>query len=103
MRRGRLGTEGEGEGRGTPTGGPSGEVELELDGEVVRVPEGITVAAALLGGGRPNFRRSVRGAPRGPLCGMGTCQECRVTIDGVPHRRSCLEVVRAGMRVATGG
>lgn len=79
------------------------EVEIEIDGEAVRVLEGITVAAALMGGGCANFRTSVGGAPRGPLCGMGTCMECRVTIDGVPHRRACLEVVRAGMRVATDG
>ena len=28
---------------------------------------------------------------------MGTCFECRVTIDGEPHRRACLEPVREGM------
>jgi sarcosine oxidase subunit alpha len=32
---------------------------------------------------------------------MGACHECRVTIDGVPHRRSCLETVREGMEVWT--
>ncbi len=42
------------------------------------------------------LRRSATGEPRGPLCGMGTCFECRVTIDGVPHRRSCAEIVRDG-------
>jgi sarcosine oxidase subunit alpha len=78
-------------------------VEIEVNGAAVRVPEGITVAVALLNLGETRLRDSVRGAPRGPLCGMGTCQECRVTIDGVPHRRACLEVVRPGMRVVTGG
>jgi NADPH-dependent 2,4-dienoyl-CoA reductase/sulfur reductase-like enzyme len=34
---------------------------------------------------------------------MGTCFECRVTIDGEPHRRACLETVREGMHVATRG
>jgi sarcosine oxidase subunit alpha len=34
---------------------------------------------------------------------MGTCHECRVTVDGVPHRRACLEIVREGMEVQTGG
>jgi NADPH-dependent 2,4-dienoyl-CoA reductase/sulfur reductase-like enzyme len=30
---------------------------------------------------------------------MGTCFECRVTIDGEPHHRACLETVREGMEV----
>jgi sarcosine oxidase subunit alpha len=32
---------------------------------------------------------------------MGTCYECRVTIDGVAHRRACLVVVTEGMHVTT--
>ena len=45
--------------------------------------------------------RSVSGEPRAPLCGMGTCYECRVTIDGVAHRRACLVTVADGMHVTT--
>jgi len=47
------------------------------------------------------FRRSVTGEPRGPLCGMGICFECRVTIDGVPHSRSCQTPCADGMEVRT--
>ncbi len=61
-----------------------------------------TLAAALLGAGVLRFRSSVDGAPRAPLCGMGTCFECRVTVDGEPHRRACLVEVAAGMRVECG-
>ena len=50
-----------------------------------------------------HFRTSVTGQARAPLCGMGTCFEWRVTIDGVPHQRSCLVPVRDGMTVVTGG
>jgi sarcosine oxidase subunit alpha len=32
---------------------------------------------------------------------MGTCYECRVTIDGVAQRRACLVPVAEGMHVAT--
>ncbi len=32
---------------------------------------------------------------------MGICFECRVTIDGMAHRRACMEIVRAGMDVRT--
>lgn len=76
-------------------------VTITVDGVVMRARSGITVAAALLDSGTPAFRRSPRGAPRAPLCGMGTCFECRVTVDGVPHRRACLETVTDGMTVRT--
>jgi D-hydroxyproline dehydrogenase subunit gamma len=79
------------------------EIEIEVDGRVVRAPADATVAAVLLSLGVGAFRRSVTGEARLPLCGMGTCQECRVKIDGVAHRRACLTPVRAGMRVQTDG
>ncbi len=75
---------------------------ITVDGEPLRVRPGITLAAALLSAGRWAFRRSVTGEPRGPVCGMGVCFECRVTIDGVPERRACLEPVVEGMEVSTG-
>ena len=49
---------------------------------------GATVAVAMTIA-HAAFRRSVSGEPRGPLCGMGICFECRVAIDGIPHCRSC--------------
>lgn len=76
-------------------------VTIFADGRSVRVPAGVTVAAALLDLGTFAFRRSVSGEPRAPVCGMGTCYECRVTIDGVAHRRACLVTVAEGMRVTT--
>jgi sarcosine oxidase subunit alpha len=76
-------------------------VTIVADGRTVRVPAGVTVATALLDLGVTAFRRSVSGEPRGPVCGMGTCYECRVTIDGVAHRRACLVVVTEGMHITT--
>jgi D-hydroxyproline dehydrogenase subunit gamma len=83
-----------------PSAGPA-TVTIHADGRAVRVPAGVSVAAALLDAGVDAFRRSVSGDARGPVCGMGTCFECRVTIDGVAHRRSCLVPVADGMRVVT--
>ncbi len=74
-----------------------------VDGARVEAREGQTVAAALLNSGRGTFRTSVRGEPRGPLCAMGICFECRVTINGVPHRRACLVPCEPDMTVATRG
>jgi predicted molibdopterin-dependent oxidoreductase YjgC len=76
-------------------------LEITVDGRAVRVEAGITVAAALWNLQIRGTRRSAAGEPRGPLCGMGICYECRVTIDGVPHRRACLEVCRPGMGIDT--
>src|SRR5437899_12801261 len=47
------------------------------------------------------LRRSVNGEPRGPLCGMGICFECRVAIDGEPHRLSCQTPCKPGMTICT--
>lgn len=77
-------------------------IHLSVDSHEVTVAAGASVAAAVARAGRC-FRRSVGGQPRAPLCGMGVCFECRVTIDGVPHERACMVPAREGMSVATDG
>ncbi len=77
------------------------EVRLLVDGREVRVPAGATVAAAVARAGSNAYRRSVHGEPRAPLCGMGICFECRVTIDGRPHCLSCQTSCEDGMHVVT--
>jgi predicted molibdopterin-dependent oxidoreductase YjgC len=77
------------------------QIVIEINGKAVQVAEGTSVAAALLSTGQMVFRSSITGEPRGPICGMGICFECRVTIDGRPECRSCQVPVRAGMMVAT--
>jgi aerobic-type carbon monoxide dehydrogenase small subunit (CoxS/CutS family) len=62
---------------------------------------GSPVAAALLNAGLWGFRHAGREDVRGPLCGMGICHECRVTIDGTPHRRACLVPLAERMVVRT--
>ena len=78
-------------------------VTLTVNGASVTMPEGSMVAAAIVKTGVHAFRRSATGALRGPLCGMGICFECRVTIDGEQHCRSCQTVCRNGMDVRTDG
>lgn len=77
------------------------DVTIHVNGLARRVPADVTVAVVLLQQGPLAFRRSVDGMPRAPLCAMGTCHECRVTIDGRSAVRACLEPVRDGMRVET--
>ena len=80
----------------------SENVSISVDGVPRRVAADVTLAAALIGAGSFTFRRDSHGLPRGPVCGMGTCFECRVTVDGVRDVRACLESVRNGMRIETG-
>jgi len=78
------------------------QVGFTVDGAAVSAPAGEMLAAALACAGLLPLRRSPRtGAPRGAFCLMGTCQECLVTVDGVP-RQACLTSVRAGMDVRLG-
>lgn len=76
-------------------------LRVTVDGQVRQVVPGTTVAAAAMEANGGVLRRSVAGQPRGPICGMGVCFECRVTIDGTPHRRSCLVPCRDGMEIRT--
>jgi len=77
-------------------------VTICINGTDREVEEGISVAAALVNADVWQFRTAVGGEPRAPICAMGICFECRVTIDGRPHRRSCMESCRQGMEVVTG-
>ncbi len=74
-------------------------ITLRLNGRALSFPDGITVAVALLQSGQLTFRTSVSGEPRSAVCGMGVCFECRVTIDGKPHSRSCQTLIREGMEI----
>jgi predicted molibdopterin-dependent oxidoreductase YjgC len=81
--------------------GMSTQIELRVNGQNIAVPVGTVVAAAVARAGVSRFRRSPRGRPCGPLCGMGVCMECRVTIDGRAHCRSCITLCTDGMEVTT--
>ena len=75
------------------------KLTLIIDDSPVCVPEGLTLAAAFfhmqVGG---HTRCSVRGEARAPLCGMGICQECRVSVNGV-RRLACQTLCRDRMAV----
>ena len=77
------------------------QIQLRVNGKTVSVAAGTVVAAALAQAGQTRFRRSIKGEARGPLCGMGICMECRVTINGHAHGRSCQTVCEEAMEVRT--
>lgn len=78
-------------------------VRIMLDGETVEVPAAVSVAVALA---RHDRLRSIRSSslnadPRSVFCGMGLCQECVVTVDGVRGVRACITPIAEGMQIQT--
>ena len=88
---------------GTAAGPSAGrEVAVRVDGRPLVVPAGTLVAAALeIAAAGRGGRRSVGGGRRQAFCGMGVCGECRVTVDGQPHRLGCQLVCADGMDLLT--
>jgi predicted molibdopterin-dependent oxidoreductase YjgC len=76
-------------------------MKVKVNGREVTVPAGSMVSTAVAAAGVSLYRRSVTGEPRGPVCGMGICFECRVRIDGREHCRSCQVPCTDGMEVRT--
>lgn len=75
-------------------------MRISVNGKSVEVEAGTSVAVATMAA-NGFTRRSVSGEPRAPLCGMGICFECRLTIDGVSQQRSCLIACAEGMEIRT--
>ncbi len=76
-------------------------VRFTFDGAPILARAGESIAAALAASGTLALRRTRRGSPRGLHCGMGSCFDCIVTVDGRAGVRACLEKVEAGMAVAS--
>ncbi|MBW4708405.1 FAD-dependent oxidoreductase [Roseobacter sp. YSTF-M11] len=72
---------------------------FHFDGNPIEFRDGQSVAAALTDAGQLALRRTAKGDPRGMFCGMGVCQECLVTIDGVPNRRACMTAAAKGLKI----
>ena len=77
-------------------------IVVHVDGQAVAVC-GATLVAAAVEMACPG--RGARVAPAGtrrqPLCGMGVCGECRVTVDGRAHRLGCQVACVDGMEIRT--
>lgn len=75
-------------------------LRLRVEEREVLALEGDSVATALLAAGVAVFRLTpVSGAPRGPLCLMGTCFECLVEVDGRHNVQACMTPARQGQVV----
>jgi hypothetical protein len=80
----------------------TGTIRVTIDGRALEVRGGTLVAAAveLAAPGR-GARVSPGGERRLPLCGMGVCGECRVTVDGRAHRLGCQTLCAPDMEILT--
>jgi len=77
---------------------------VRVDGAEVTAYDGDSVAAVLMRDGRISWRRTRRGdRPRGLFCGIGACQDCLVTVDGVTGVRACIAPAAPGIDIATSG
>lgn len=76
--------------------------EIEVDGEKLKAYEGETIATVLMASGKKIFRKTnKRKMLRGLYCGIGQCQECKVTVNGVPNLLACQTFVAPGYKVIT--
>lgn len=75
------------------------DFRFEFEGKQVTARPGQSVAAALLAAGERCLRIDETGNPKGAVCGIGVCWECRCSIDGVPDIRACMTPAKAGMIV----
>jgi D-hydroxyproline dehydrogenase subunit gamma len=80
-----------------------GTISVSVDGKIVVVEKGTLIVAALVKEGLRGTRTSVSGQPRAALCGMGICQECRVTVDNRAHVLACQTMCRDGQIIRTTG
>ena len=76
------------------------QVHITVDGHARTAYLGESVAAVLIADGELTIRTTIGGDPRGMFCGMGTCFDCLVIVDGVPGTRSCITWVSEGMDIA---
>jgi predicted molibdopterin-dependent oxidoreductase YjgC len=86
--------------RRRPDAPAAATVTVAVEGRDIAVPEGASVAAAVLLAGLGAIRETgISAAPRAPYCLMGVCFDCLAEIDGVPNRQSCMVAAAPGMTI----
>lgn len=76
--------------------------EIEVDGRKVDAYRGETIATVLMASGILAFASHAEPhVPSRLFCGMGTCQQCLVTINDLPNCQACRIIARPGMKVVT--
>lgn len=84
-------------------GFPKGKlVSFTFDGKTMEGYEGEPIAAALKAAGIGTFRYTKKEhKPRGVFCAIGRCTDCVMVVDGQPNVRTCITLLKEGMKVQT--
>lgn len=89
-------------GPSSPTSARPPLVHFRFDGRELTAPRGSTVAGALLSNGERAWRTTRTGAQRrGLFCGIGTCFDCLVDLNGDKAVRACLALLQEGDEVSS--
>lgn len=71
--------------------------EIIVNGKRITAYEGETIGTAMMAAGLYGLRTSPgKKEPRGIFCGIGVCQECRVTVNGIPNIQACQALATPG-------
>jgi predicted molibdopterin-dependent oxidoreductase YjgC len=77
-------------------------LQIFIDGKAIDALEGESIASAMYAAGLRVHRITPKhGEPRGVFCNIGRCTDCIMIVDGQPNVRTCVTVVKDGMRVET--
>ncbi|MEU3775533.1 (2Fe-2S)-binding protein [Streptomyces sp. NPDC032472] len=83
-------------------GHPDATYTLRFDGRDLTAHAGQSIAAVLWSAGILAWRTTRQsGTPRGAFCGIGSCYDCLVTVNGRPNQRACLVPAQPGDTVTT--
>lgn len=76
------------------------KITIYFDGKPIEALEGEPIASALMSAGVRSFRKTVKNhEPRGMFCAIGRCTDCMMVVDGKPNIRTCVTLVKDGMKV----
>lgn len=76
------------------------DITFTFNDQPISSRDGQSLAAALISAGHRSFRETAKSAERGMFCGMGVCQDCLVSVDGIPNVRACMTPATDGMSVS---
>ena len=78
------------------------EINFTFNGQPMKGYEGETIAAALHAAGVKELGKSLeKHRPRGFYCAIGNCSSCQMIVDGEPNVRTCITLLKEGMKVET--
>ena len=80
-------------------GQSSESIHFTYEGQAVSGQPGDSVAASLINAGHLECRTTADGSKRGVFCGMGSCNECAIVIDGTPGLLACMIYAEDGMTI----